>query len=53
MNMQAPAMIITCGAIIAINGGNAPVFPSALKRLTIKYNAKHVNIPRLNFIPKL
>ena len=53
INTHAPAIMIICGAIIATNGGNVPVFPSALNKLTIKYNAKHVNIPRLNLIPKL
>ncbi len=52
MKVHAPAIIIICGAIIAINGGNAPVFPNALNRLTMKYSAKHVSIPKLNLMPK-
>ncbi len=53
MNIHAPAIIIICGATIANIGGNAPVFPNALNKLTVKYRAKQVNIPKLNFKPKL
>ena len=53
MNIPAPAIIISGGAIIDNIGGNAPVAPSALNKLIKKYNAKHVIMPRLNLIPKL
>ncbi len=53
INTHAPAIIIIWGAIMAIKGGKIPVLPSALNKLVIKYNAKHTNIPKLNFIPKL
>ena len=53
MNMHAPVIIIIWGAIIAINGGNVPVFPNALNKFTTKYKAKHVKIPKLNFKPKV
>ncbi len=51
--MQEPAIIIICGATIARIGGKAPVVPKALNKFTIKYKAKHVRIPKLNFNPKL
>ena len=53
MKVHAPVIIIICGAIIAINGGRAPVFPKALNKCTMKYKEKQVNIPKLNFVPKL
>ena len=53
INMPAPAIIISGGAMIANNGGSAPVAPNALNILVIKYIAKHVKIPILNFMPKL
>jgi hypothetical protein len=53
INIPAPAIIINGGAIIDNIGGNAPVAPNALNIFIKKYNAKHVTIPRLNFIPKL
>ena len=51
--MHAPAIIMIGGAITDINGGNVPVAPKALNRFIIKYKAKHVKIPKLNFNPKL
>ena len=53
MNTHAPAIIIIWGAMIANIGGNAPVVPNALNKLTTKYNAKQVTIPKLNLAPKL
>lgn len=49
INAPAAAMMISGGATTASSGGNAPVAPSALNILSIKYNAKHVMIPMPNF----
>ena len=51
--MPAPAMIINGGAIIDNAGGNVPVEPNALNIFIKKYTAKHVMMPKLNFMPKL
>ncbi len=53
MNMPAPAIMISGGAIIDNIGGNVPVAPNALNIFIRKYTAKHVIMPRLNFMPKL
>ena len=46
-------MIISGGAIIAKIAGNTPVAPNALNIFIVKYAAKHVIIPILNFKLKL
>ena len=46
-------MIINGGAMMDSAGGRVPVDPSALNIFIKKYTAKHVIIPKLNFIPKL
>ena len=53
INAPAPAIIISCGATIASNGGSTPVEPRALNIFVKKYTAKHVIIPMPNFKPKL
>lgn len=53
INIPAPAMIINGGAMMDSAGGRVPVDPSALNIFIKKYTAKHVMIPKLNFIPKL
>lgn len=53
MNIPAPAIMISGGAIMASIAGNAPVDPNALNIFIIKYDAKHVITPMLNLKLKL
>ena len=53
INTPDADIIISGGAIIANNVGNVPFEPNALNIFNRKYNTKHVNMPRLNFFPKL